>query len=60
MANFGPKLWANPFGKMSVFRLFELFAVIGYEGVFFGVEYRKRHCPSLYCLKKKSWKKGHF
>ena len=45
---------------MSVFRLLELFAVIGYEGVFFGVEYRKRHCPSLYCLKKKKLEKGPF
>ena len=24
MANFEPKPWTNPFGKMSVFRLFEL------------------------------------
>ena len=60
MANFGPKLWVNRFGKMSVFRPFELFVFIGYKGVFFDVEYRKRHFPSLYCLKKKSWKKDHF
>ena len=25
MAILGPKLWVNPFGKMSIFRLFELF-----------------------------------
>ena len=24
MAIFGPKAWDNPFGKMSIFRLFEL------------------------------------
>ena len=24
MANFGPKPWTNPFGKMSIFRLFKL------------------------------------
>ena len=24
MAIFGPKPWVNPFGKMSIFRLFEL------------------------------------
>ena len=33
MANFGPKLCVNPFGKMSVFPLFELFVFIGYKGV---------------------------
>ena len=116
MGNFVPKLWVNLFGKMSVFRLFELFVFIGYKGVFsmkkivkdiflayiaykrnvgkraiFGpktwvnpfkknvnfltfrtscfyslerrfsvLEYRKRHFPGLYCLKNKSWKKGHF
>ena len=60
MANFGPKLWANPFEKMSVFRLFELFFFIGYKGVFFDIEYRKRHCPSLYCLKKKIGKRAIF
>ena len=34
MANFGPKLWVNPFGKMSGFRLFEPFVFIGYKDVF--------------------------
>ena len=24
MAIFGPKAWVNPFGKISIFRLFEL------------------------------------
>ena len=38
---------------MSVFRFFELLVSIGYKGVFFDVEYRKRHFPGLYCLKKK-------
>ena len=28
MATFGPKPWVNPFGKMSIFRLFELFVFI--------------------------------
>ena len=60
MANFGPKLWVNPFGKMSVFQVSKLFVFIGYKGVFFDVEYRKRDFPGLYCLKKKSWKKHHF
>ena len=53
MAIFGPKLWVNPIGKISIFRLFELLAFIAYKGVFFVLEYRKRHFPGLYCLKKK-------
>ena len=28
MPIFGPKPWVNPFGKMSVFRLFELLVFI--------------------------------
>ena len=28
MASFGPKPWVNPFGKMSIFRLFELLVFI--------------------------------
>ena len=34
MAIFGPKPWVNPFGKMSIFRLFELFVFIAQKGVF--------------------------
>ena len=30
------------------------------ERRFFILEYHKRHFPGLYCLKKKSWKNGHF
>ena len=30
------------------------------ERRFFVVEYRKRHFPGQYCLKRKSWKSGHF
>ena len=30
------------------------------ERSFFVVEYRKRHFPGLYCLKKICWKNGHF
>ena len=30
------------------------------ERRFFVLEYYKRHFPSLYCLKKESWKNGHF
>ena len=34
MAMFGPKAWVNPIGKMSIFRVFELFFFIAMKGVF--------------------------
>ena len=34
MAILGPKPWANPFGKMSIFRLFERLVFIAQKGVF--------------------------
>ena len=34
MAIFGAKPWVNPFGKMSIFKLFELRIFIAYKGVF--------------------------
>ena len=34
MAIFGPKPWLNPFGKMSIFRLFGLLVFIAQKGVF--------------------------
>ena len=34
MAIFGPKPWVNPFGKMSIFRLYELLVFIAQKGVF--------------------------
>ena len=34
IAIFGPKLWVNTFGKMSIFRLFELLVFIAQKGVF--------------------------
>ena len=60
MAIFRPKPWVNTFGKMSNFRSFDLLVFIASKGVFFALEYRKRHFPGLYFLKKKSWKNGHF
>ena len=33
-AFFGPKPWVNSFGKMSIFRLFELLVFIAQKGVF--------------------------
>ena len=53
MAIFGPKPWINPFGKMSNFRLFELLVFFGLKRLFYVLEYRKRHFPGLYYLKKK-------
>ena len=34
MARFGPKPWTNPFGEISIFRLFQLFVFIAQKGVF--------------------------
>ena len=34
MAIFGPKPWVNPFGKMSIFQLFELLVFIAQKGIF--------------------------
>ena len=34
MAIFGPILWVNPFGKTSIFRLFQLPVFIAYKGIF--------------------------
>ena len=53
MAIFGPKPWVNPFGKMSIFRFFELLVFIALKSVFFLLEYCKRHFSGLYWLKKK-------
>ena len=51
MAIFLTKPWVNPFGKISIFRLFELL-FLSLERRFFVLKYRKRHLPCLYCLKK--------
>ena len=64
MAIFGPKPLVNPFGKMSIFRLFELLFFYSLERRFFALEYRKRHFPGLYwtiffvilCRVKRSFK----
>ena len=59
MAIFGRKAWVNPFAKMSIFGLFELFVLIA-QGRFFVLEYRKRHFPGLYYLRKKVGKMAIF
>ena len=43
MAIFGTKPWVNPFGKMSIFRPFELFVFYSLEKRFLVLKYRKRH-----------------
>ena len=58
MAIVGPKPWVNSFGKTSIFRHFGLPVFIPAKDGFFLLEYRKRHLPNLYCLKKKR-KNGH-
>ena len=60
MAIFGPKPWVNPFGKKSIFRVFELCVFIAQKGFFLVLEYRKRYFPGLYCLQKQSSKNGPF
>ena len=52
MTIFGPKPSVNRFGKMPIFRLFELLDFIALKDVFFVLEYRKRHFPGLYGKKK--------
>ena len=55
MAIFKPKAWKNVnFLTFWTFRFYNL------QGCFLVLEYRKRHFPGLYCLKKTSWKNGHF
>ena len=60
MAIFGPNAWVNVFEKMSIFRLFELLLLFGLGRRLFLLEYRKRHFPSLYCLKRKLGKMAFF
>ena len=60
MPIFGPKLWVNPFGRKSIFPLFEVLVFIALKGVFFVLEYGKRHFPELYYLKKKVGKMAIF
>ena len=49
---FGPIPQVNSFGKMSIFRLFELLVFIAQKGIFFILEYRKRHFLVYIALKK--------
>ena len=60
MVSFGQKPWVNPFGKMSLFRLFWTSCFYSLERRFFVLEYHKRHFPGPYCLKKKVGKMAIF
>ena len=53
MVIYGPKPWVNPFGRMSIFRLFSTCCFYSLERRFLSPEYHKRQFPGLYCLKKK-------
>ena len=55
MAIFGSKPWVNPYGNISVFRLFGLLVFIAFKGVFFAPKYRKRHFSGLYFLARKTF-----
>ena len=57
MVIFRPKRWVNRFGKMSIFRLFEVFFLYSLERRFLVLEYHKRHFCGLNCLKKKKLEK---
>ena len=60
MAIFGPKPSVNPFGKMSIFRLFELLVFIAQKGVFLFQNTVKDIFLAYIASNKKSWKNGHF
>ena len=45
MAIFGPKAWVNPFGKMLIFRIFQLLFFLSQERRLLVLEYRKRQFP---------------
>ena len=49
----------TPLKKISIFRLFELLVFLPRKA-FFVLGYHRKHFPSLYYLKKKSWKNGRF
>ena len=60
MAIFWKKPWVDPFGKISISRLFKLLVFKPLESRYFALEYRKTHFPGLYCLMKKDGKMGNF
>ena len=59
MAIFRPKPWVNLFGKMSIFRLFELLDFTAQKGLF-PFQNIMKDIFLAYIAKKKSLKNGHF
>ena len=59
MAIFGPKPWHNPFGKLSIIRLFKLLVCIAQKGVFSFLNIVKDIFWPI-SPQKKSCKNGHF
>ena len=59
MAIFGPKTWVNPFGKMSIFRLFDLLVFIAQKGVF-SFQNIVKHIFLAYIIFKKTMEKWPF
>ena len=60
MTNFQAKPSVNPFGKNVNFLTFSTSCFCCLEMRFFVLEYHKTRFPSLYCLKKKTWKNDQF
>ena len=60
MGNIGPKPWVNPFGKMSIFRLFQLLVFIAQKGVFSFYNIVKDICLAYIAWKKKVGKMAIF
>ena len=58
--HFWTKTMSKVLWKNDNFLSFWTSCVYSVERRFLVVEYRKRHFAGLYCLKKKSWKLGHF
>ena len=58
--HFWTKTMGSPLWKNVHFSTFFNFLFLQPRKEFFVLEYRKRHFPYLYCLKKTSWKNGHF
>ena len=60
MAIFGQKPWVHPVEKNVYFSPFSTSCFYSLKRRFFLLEYHIRHLLGLYCLKKQSWKNGHF
>ena len=59
MAIFRPKPWTNPFGKMSIFRLFELLVFIAEKGLY-SFQTIIKHIFMAYIAEKKKRKMANF